>query len=42
MSGTGVAVQAILINEKESLRGERAAHDILSQEELYRCMLACL
>ena len=34
MSGTGVAAQAILINEKESLRWERA-HDILSQEESY-------
>jgi len=34
MSGAGVAAQAILSNEKESLRWERA-HDILSQEESY-------
>ena len=44
MSGAGVAAQAILSNEKESLRWERA-HDILSQEESYvatmRCALGC-
>ena len=34
MSGAGVAAQAILSNEKEILRWERA-HDILSQEESY-------
>ena len=34
MSSTGVAAQAILINEKEGLPWERA-HDILSQEESY-------
>ena len=34
LSSTSVAAQAIFINDKESLRWERA-HDILSQEESY-------